>query len=71
MKEIKDLKMKSSDALSKLSREKLAEEVKGAEKILYTLKMKLAVGELKQTHLVKALRRYIASVKTMAQAKQS
>ena len=65
MKEIKDLKMKSSDALKKLSADKLTEEVKGAEKLLFTLKMKLAVGELKQTHLVKALRRYIASVKTL------
>lgn len=65
MKEIKDLKMKSSEALNKLSADKLTEEVKGAEKLLFTLKMKLAVGELKQTHLVKALRRYIASVKTL------
>jgi len=69
MKEIKDLKMKSMDALQKLSGEKLSEEVKDSEKLLYTLKMKLAVGELKQTHLMKALRRYIASVKTLAQSK--
>lgn len=65
MKEIKDLNMKSSEALKKLSAEKLTEEVKGAEKLLYTLNMKLAVGELKQTHLMKALRRYIASLKTL------
>ena len=71
MKEIKDLKMKEADALSKLSAEKLNDEVKGAEKLLYTLKMKLAVGELKQTHLVKALRRYIASMKTLLSSKQS
>ncbi len=66
MKEIKDLKMKSSDALKKLSADKVTEEIKGAEKMLYTLKMKLSVGEVKQTHLVKALRRYIASLKTLA-----
>jgi ribosomal protein L29 len=66
MKEIKDLNMKSSDAVKKLSAEKLIEEIKGAEKMLYTLKMKLAVGEVKQTHLVKALRRYVASLKTLA-----
>ena len=66
MKEIKDLNMKSSDAVEKLSAEKLTEEIKGAEKKLYTLKMKLAVGEVKQTHLVKALRRYVASLKTLA-----
>jgi ribosomal protein L29 len=65
MKEIKDLKMKSSDALVKLSTDKLIEEIKGAEKMLYTLRMKLAVGEVKQTHLVKALRRYVASLKTL------
>lgn len=58
--------MKSSDAVKKLSAEKLIEEIKGAEKMLYTLKMKLAVGEVKQTHLVKALRRYVASLKTLA-----
>lgn len=66
MKEIKDLKMKSSDAVKKLSAEKLIEEIKGAEKTLFTLKMKLAVGEVKQTHLVKVLRRYVASLKTLA-----
>lgn len=66
MKEIKDLKMKSADVLQKLSIEKLSEEIKESEKLLYTLRMKLAVGELKQTHLMKALRRYIASIKTLA-----
>lgn len=58
--------MKSSDAVRKLSAEKLIEEIKGAEKMLFTLRMKLAVGEVKQTHLIKALRRYVASLKTLA-----
>ncbi len=71
MKEIKDLKMKSADALSKLSADKLTGEVKGAEKVLYTLRMKLAMGEQKQTHLVKAMRRYIASLKTLLNQKKS
>jgi ribosomal protein L29 len=66
MKEIKDLKMKSSEAVRKLSAEKITEEIKWAEKTLFTLKMKLAVGEVKQTHLIKALRRYIASLKTIS-----
>lgn len=66
MKEIKDLKMKSSDAVRKLSADKITEEIKGAEKLLFTLKMKLAVGEVKQTHLIKAMRRYIASLKTIS-----
>ncbi len=61
--------MKSKDALSKLSADKLREEAKWAEKLLYTLSMKLAVGELKQTHLMKALRRYVASLKTLTKAK--
>lgn len=68
MKELKDLKMKSKADLQKLSSDKLLEETKGAEKKLYTLKMKLAVGELKQTHLLKALKRYIATVRTMIQS---
>lgn len=66
MKEIKDLKLMKSADVKKLSAEKLTEEIKGAEKKLYTLNMKLAVGELKQTHLVKALRRYIAGLKTQS-----
>lgn len=66
MKEIKDLKLKSHEALSKLEKSKLAEEVKNAEKTLFTLRMKLRLGELKQTHLVKFLRRYIAQIKTIA-----
>lgn len=65
MKEIKDLKMKTSEALSKLTAEKLVEEIKTSEKTLYTMRMKLSVGELKQTHLVKAMRRYIAGLKTL------
>jgi len=65
MKEIKDLKMKSKADLGKLTGEKLTAEIKGAEKMLYTMRMKLAVWELKQTHLVKTLRRYIASMKTL------
>ena len=66
MKNLKDLKMKPQADLEKLTAEKLNEEVKSSEKMLYTMRMKLAVGEMKQTHLVKTLRRYIASLKTLA-----
>ena len=38
-------------------------------KELFTLNMRLKVGELKQTHLVKALRRYVAQIKTVATSK--
>jgi len=43
MKELKDLKMKSKTELSKLSADKMNEEIKSAEKMLYTMRMKLAV----------------------------
>lgn len=66
MKEMKDLKMKTLDAVKKLSADQIIQEIKWAEKLLFTLKMKLAVGEVKQTHLMKALRRYIASLKTIS-----
>jgi len=69
MKEIKDLKTKSLDAVKKLGADKLKEEVKNAEKTLFTLRMKLRLGELKQTHLVKFLKKYIAQVKTVANNK--
>ncbi len=58
--------MKTSDALKKLSAEKLSQEIKDSQKELYTMKMKLALGELKQPHLIKYLRRYIASLNTLA-----
>lgn len=65
MKDLKDLKMKSKAELEKLDSNKVVAEIKDAEKNLYTLRMKLAVGEQKQTHVIKALRRYIASLKTL------
>jgi ribosomal protein L29 len=64
MKEIKDLKMKDTPALQKLDVKKLYEEEKQASKTLFVLRMKQSVGELKQTHLITALRKYIASVNT-------
>lgn len=69
MKAIKGLKMKSADALGKMTAEDLTKEVKESEKQLYVMKMKKAAGEQKQTHLMKFLRRYIASLKTLLQAK--
>ena len=52
-----------------MSVEDLNSEEKRASKELFTLNMKLKVGELKQTHLVKALRRYVAQIKTVAASK--
>ena len=69
MKELKDLKLMDDSKLDTLDESKLKEELKGSEKKLFTLKMKLSMGELKQTHLVKFLRKYIAKIKTIASAK--
>ncbi len=65
MKELKDLNLKTKDALKKLSAEKLIEELHSAQKNLYVMKMKNVVGEQKQTHLIKPLRRYVACMKTL------
>jgi ribosomal protein L29 len=64
MKDIKDLKLKDTKALKELDSKKLALELKEAGKKMFTLKMKVTLGEVKQTHLVTALRRYIARVNT-------
>ncbi len=71
MKEIKDLKLKSLEDLRKLNSEDLKKELEASSKNLYVLKMKGKVGELKQTHLIKALRRYIARVNTIANTSES
>lgn len=57
MKEIKDLR--------KLEVSDLKQELVDAQKKLYELSMKLELNELKQTHLVKPLRRYVAVIQTV------
>lgn len=57
MKEIKDLR--------KLEISDLKKELTDAQKKLYELTMKLELNELKQTHLVKGLRRYVAVINTV------
>ena len=69
MKELKDLKLTDDAKLIDLDESKLKEELKWSEKKLFTLKMKLEMGELKQTHLVKFLRRHVAKIKTIAKSK--
>ena len=69
MKSIKDLKIKKLDAVLKLTTDKLKEELKSAQKTLFTMRMKLALGELKQTHLIKFLKKYISQLKTVANNK--
>lgn len=70
MKEIKDLKLKDSKELEKLDNEWMKTEYKDAKKKIFTLRMKLELSELKQTHLIKALRKYIAKIKTLSNNKQ-
>jgi ribosomal protein L29 len=69
MKELKDLKLLEISKLKEMSTEDLNKEEKRASKDLFVMTMKLKVGELKQTHLVKALRRYIAQINTVATSK--
>ncbi len=69
MKEIKDLKLKDISVISWLSKDEFVKELREVEKKLYGLKMKLELNELKQTHLIKFLRRYISRLKTIATAK--
>lgn len=61
MKEIKDLR--------KLEVVELNKELVDAQKKLFELTMKLELNELKQTHLVKPLRRYIAVINTVINEK--
>ena len=69
MKQLKDLNLKESSKLASLSKEELNKEIAESMKNLFVLSMKKEKGELKQTHLIKFLRRYIAKVKTLANIK--
>jgi len=69
MKQLKDLKLKETSKLISLSKKELIKEMTESMKNLFVLRMKKEKGELKQTHLIKFLRRYIAKVKTIANTK--
>lgn len=69
MKELKDLKLKTQKDLVSMEKVELNKELVNAKKMMFELKMKLELNELKQTHLVKALRRYIAVINTIASTK--
>lgn len=69
MKEMKDLNLKDLATLNSLSDVDLKKELTDSSKNLYVLKMKKQLGEQTQTHLIKALRKYIARVKTIASSK--
>lgn len=65
MKELKDLKLKDIKSLKELTLDNLKKELTDSQKKFFLLKMKLKTDELKQTHLVKFLRRYIARLKVI------
>ena len=69
MKELKDLKLLEVSKLREMTSEDLILEEKRASKELFTLTMRLKVGELKQTLLVKIVRRYLAQINTVATSK--
>lgn len=69
MKELKDLNLKDLAKLNDLNEVDLKKELTSSSKNLYVLKMKKQLGEQTQTHLIKALRRYIARIKTIASSK--
>lgn len=69
MKEIKDLKLQELGKLIELNEKDLKTELVKSSKQLFVFRMKKQLGELKQTHLIKALRRYIARVNTIATSK--
>ncbi len=69
MKEIKDLSLKTKVELGKLELPEIQKEIKSANKKMFDLTMKSELGELKQTHLIKFLRRYIAVLNTIASSK--
>lgn len=56
--------LKDNKALAALDAAWLAKELKKASEELYVLKMKHIANELKETHLLKAHKSYIARLKT-------
>lgn len=63
---MKELNLKDVADLKKLDNKSLKQELVEKSKKLYELSMKKNLNELKQTHLIKALRRYVAIVQTIA-----
>ncbi len=56
--------LKSLSDLKSLDRTELARELESARRELYILTMKKNLGELKQPHVLKGQRRYIAQIST-------
>lgn len=69
MKEINWIKILDSKKLNEMTEADLKKELALSEKSYFTIKMKKQLGEVKQTHIIKFLRRYIARLKTIATKK--
>jgi len=69
MKEIKDLKLQELGKLIELNEKDLRAELVRSSRELFSARMKKEVGELKQTHLIRALRKYVAQINTVATSK--
>lgn len=61
---IASLTSKSLGDLKSLNKAELTTELQSARKELYVLTMKKELGELKQSHLMKKSRKYIAQIST-------
>ncbi len=66
---MKDFKFMEMTELSSLSDADLKKELISTQKALFEAKMKLKLGELKQTHKMKWIRRQVARIKTLAKNK--
>ncbi|MBS9784029.1 50S ribosomal protein L29, partial [Candidatus Gracilibacteria bacterium] len=55
---------KSLEILRGMSSDELKVELENTQKELFVLKMKKTLGELKQTHLIKEHKKYIARLST-------
>lgn len=69
MKELKDLKLKNISDLKEMEEKALKTELKKSSENLFVLRMKKDLGEIKQTHLIRTQRKYIARMKTVANSK--
>ena len=60
---------KSNEALETLEKDALTKELTNAEKEYYILSLKHSGRELKQPHLLRQQRRYVARIKTYLTSK--
>ena len=65
----KELKIKDTSKLLEMTEKEFKKELRDSQKKMYETQMKLQANELKQTHLVKGQRKYIAVLNTIATSK--